>query len=192
MLKSSIVFGSLLGLTWSAAALEREVKFSSGTASVSYGTYSSTGFSAEKGRLTLHSIAGESTKANLILSAWFESNGSGKRFLIRPHGSSLMKNCPKLAGQIDIQIRGFKADGKEAGYFETKANVVCHDLNVSGYDYDQYLLVTLYDVDELFNYFWDYSGVEVDFSLGRLDNEDQDFYLMFSAQNFRKSYKNFR
>ena len=200
MFRSLIVIPILLCLPCSSVAFEREVKFSSssksGSASLTYGDYSSTGFYFERGGITLRSFydssISERKKRGRVLDAWFEKDESEKRFVIRPHNPWLMKNCSKLVQQTDVQIRGFRATGEEAGYFETNANVSCHDLKVSGYDYNQYLLITLHDVDELFNYFWDYSGVEVDFSLGRLENQDLNFYSMFSAKNFRKNYKDLR
>ena len=134
----------------------------------------------------------DSNKRVIHLTAWFEEDESGRLFYIRPNNSWLMRNCPQLVGLIDVQIHGYRTNGKEAGYYETDAKVSCNELSVSGYEFDQYVLITVRNVDELFNYFWDYSAVEVDFSLGQLENEDLEFQLIFHAKDFRKNYKDLR
>lgn len=201
MYRAAGALAILLGLSLTVAAADRKVTFTvsndgiGGSAELRIGPYISNGFTGKYSGITLDSRFNTSetpSMRNGPFHAWFEKDESGIRFLVRPNNSWLMKNCSKLAEQIDVHIRGFRANGKEAGYHEGTASASCHNLNVSGYEFDQYPLVTLYEADELFDYFWDYSGVEVAFSLGRIDDEDLDFYLMFSAKNFRKNYKDLR
>ena len=182
-------------LVMPSAHAEKTVEFTpAGSSSLKIGSSSSYSTYYKGSGQTLNSrlFKNGSNKRVIHLTAWFEKGESGRLFYIRPNNSWLMSNCPKLLEQIDVQIRGYRTNGKEAAYHATDATVSCHDLTVSGYDFDQYVLVALTDVDELFNYFWDYSAVEVDFSLGRLENEDLEFQLIFHAKDFRKNYKDLR
>ena len=174
---------------------ERRVEFTpAGSPSLYAGSFYSQAWYYKNSGKTLNSFFRDrdSNKRVVHSTGWFEQSESGKRFYIRPNNSWLMSNCSRLVKQTDVQIRGFRINGKEANFYETDAIVSCNELSVSGYEFDQYLLITVRDVDELFRYFWDYSAVEVGFSLGRLEAEDLDFQLIFHAKDFRKNYKDLR
>ena len=193
----SLYFRTMLALFFLIPSVfaDRRVEFTpGGSPSLYSGSFYSQAWYYKSSGKTLNSFFSDrgSNRTAVNSTAWFEQSEFGKRFYIRPNNSWLMSNCSRLVKRTEAQIRGFRGNGKEAGFYETDAMVSCNELSVSGYEFDQYLLITVRNVDELFDYFWDYSAVEVDFSLGRLENEDLDFQLIFHAKDFRKNYKDLR
>lgn len=195
MLFKTLSFVFLL-LVLSAYADPRVEFTPKGSPTLHSGFHTSMGLYFERSGTTLNSSFTDDrvrhNKRAGPLTAWFEKYETGRYFYVRPHNSWLMKNCSKFKGPIEVKILGFRSNGQEAASHELTADIFCSDLRVKGYDFEQYLSVRFSEVKELFDYFWDYSAVGLNFSLGRLEDEDLEFDLIFSAKGFRKTYAELR